>query len=168
MHDRFRNNSAVTIQGSVYSVRAALDRDETVYSVSDIVGLLGVTYPNRWISAKRKNYEKEFRTRKLLYPVESQGQIRTINMVFADRDTVEWIINYLPGYKEAKNWIRKEVLTYKIEQSENYDTMKDDAEEPRIAGTQPSEMDDNLDAMFDKLLFDIVELKRIIKNRRTA
>lgn len=152
------NDKAAVIESQSHSVRVLLKGSETMFAASDILSACGIKYPLRWMSRNRAVNPEKFKEEKLPFPMMTGYGRREILMVFVRPEVAKDMIVMTACNGDIKRWLLDEVLTYRIEPSDE----KPAAPEPvKAEPTQQRSYTDALNRRIDTILIELLELKKL-------
>ena len=166
----YMQENAVVFKSKTHSVRVKKHGEKMMFCASDIVSACGIKAPRKWMNRITKR-RPDITGITLSYPVMSTTGIRHFNMFFVTVTVARKIIDLLACPDETKNWLMNEVLSYRIEgDKEDGEITSEDmivGEVEVIDTSAPSAIvitETELGRMIDRVLLDLLEIKRCVAN----
>ncbi len=146
------------------SVRMLLHEGETLYSARDILSACGLRYPTKWCQ-REAQAQSCVKLVKLMYPVNGRGggaSRQSCPMYFTSAECGRMMVEMVGCDKSVRDWLEKEVFSFKIGQKQTPQPPKVDQEPAPAPKADIPARDDYLEKMIDNMLFALLELKKYI------
>lgn len=150
------NDRIATIKSHRFEVRALSFDGRTFFCIKDILGACGIRYPSRWISRARAAHPDDIPMMKLMYPMMTKAGRREFAMWFVDADIGKGVIDLTNCTDDTKKWLLENVFTYRFQ--DPFTGPGDEADPPEY----PARELPDLNGRIDSILFELLELKKII------
>lgn len=145
-----------------YKVRVHHENGVAYFSMTDVLTVCGVKYPSKWVYDQKQRYGREYDSTKIsvmAYPKNQGGRQKKL-IRFVTAEQARTVMKFSPASENEKKWL-EELFVIECGKEPKIEIKANKIDKP-VEESKTTEL--GLDEILDRILFDLVELKKLIKN----